>query len=210
EPLPGDRPLSQPRRGPVTVLGDSRSEARRTAFVLAAAAVVVAALIAGAIAYRAEVIRLWPKSSAAYAGLGLPVDSLGLVIEDVHYQPTFQGGHPVLAVSGVIRNLKDEPATVPLLRFSLLDRAGKLVVAKIARPIDPKIPGKAKRYFAVSLVDPPSTAHDLEVVFETAKPGAADPGPTDAVLSPAPAAAPAPVEAQPLPPGTIDALPDHG
>jgi len=192
-------------------------EARAKVAVWAAAGVVVAALIAGAIVFRDAVVRILPASQAAYAGIGLPVNTLGLVIEHIRAQPVFQGGRPVLAVSGSIRNLRDEVITAPSIRISLLDRAGKPVAAKIARPLEAKVPGRATRHFAITIVDPPASVHDLEVTFETAEKAApraapaevGPPAPMPAMPTATPAAAPSPVDAQPLPPGSQDALPQH-
>jgi predicted Zn finger-like uncharacterized protein len=176
------------------------------AFVWAAAAALVVALIAAAVLFRAEVARLWPASSAVYAAVGLPVDNLGLVIESVHVEPTFQGGRPVLSLTGAIRNVKGRAATAPPLRVSLLDRAGKPIAARIARPLDPRIPPGARRHFAIAITDPPANAHDLRIAFEVATPQRA----AAAAPIPPPPPARAPVDAQPLPPGTPDALSEHG
>ncbi len=109
-------------------------EAKGKVLVWAASAAIVAALIAGAIVFRAQVVQLLPASQAAYAGLGMPVSAL--VIEKVHAEPAFQGGRPVLSVTGQIRNTRDAAATVPSLRVSLLDRKGKPMAVKVARPVD--------------------------------------------------------------------------
>jgi len=182
--------------------------------VWAAAGIVVVALIVGAIVFRDTVVRLLPASQAAYAGIGLPVNTLGLVIENVHAQPVFQGGRPVLAVTGAIRNLHEAVVTAPPIRISLLDRTGKPVAAKVATPLDARVPGRATRHFAITIVDPPASTHDLEVTFETAGKTAA---PRAALAEVGPAApppatalgAPAAVDAKPLPPGSQDALPQH-
>jgi predicted Zn finger-like uncharacterized protein len=193
-----------------------RKEAAGKVAVWAVAGVVVVALIAGAILFRAEVVRILPASQAAYAGLGLPVNALGLVIEGVSAKPVFQGGRPVLAVTGAIRNVRDGAATAPPIRISLLDRAGKAVAAKVATPLDAHVPGHAVRHFAIAIVDPPASVHDLEVTFEAPAKGAAAHGPAPvhapvAAAAPAPehASGPAPIEATPLTPGSQDALPQH-
>lgn len=160
-----------------------RKEAARKVLVLAGAAAAVAALIGGLIVLREQVVHLWPGSSPAYAGLGLPVDTLGLVVEEVRFEPAFQGGRPVLSVTGAIRNVKDQAQIAPPLRISLLDRDGEPVAAKIARPIDGRIPGGAKRYFALSIVDPPANAHALEVRFEKAAAEPAGAGRADAAAA---------------------------
>jgi predicted Zn finger-like uncharacterized protein len=192
------------RRRPVPRRGAPRKEAAGKVFVWIGTAAAVAVLIAGAIVFRAEVVRLWPKSGAAYAGLGLPVNSLGLVIEGVRAEPTFQGGRPVLSVTGAIRNVRDEAADAPPIRISLLNRAGKLVAGKLARPLDPRIPAGGKRHFAIAIVDPPSSLHDLQVTFEPSASKAAAPRAAEAVFTTEP------VEAQPLPPGTPESLSEHG
>ena len=202
-------PAARNPRGPRTAPG---KEAIGKVVVWVVAAGVMVALIAGALIYRAAIVRLLPASQAAFAGVGLPVNTLGLVIENVHAKPVFQGGRPVLAVTGSIRSVGDEPVTAPAIRISLLDRAGKPVAAKIATPLDARVPPRATRHFAITLIDPPASAHDLEVTFATAASGVAS-----AVAPVAPAehtaqgagAAPAPVDAQPLSPGSEDALPQH-
>jgi predicted Zn finger-like uncharacterized protein len=187
-------------RGPSAV--GPRGEARGKVAVWAAAAALVAGVVAGAIAFRGEVVKLVPRSQAAYAGLGLPVNSLGLVIEGVRAEPTFAGGRPVLSVTGDIRNVKDAAVNAPALRVNLLNRQGQAIAAKIVRPIDPRVPAGATRHFAIAISDPPSNAHDLEVLFET--------GGRRTAIAPVPAAPPAPVEAQPIPAGSPDALAEHG
>jgi predicted Zn finger-like uncharacterized protein len=181
-----------------------RQEPAGKALVWGGSAAVVAALIAAAVIFRAQVVELLPASQAAYAGLGMPVQSL--VIEKVHAEPTFQGGRPVLAVTGQIRNRRDTAAMVPSLRVSLLDHGGKPVAVKVARPIDAQAPARAVRHFAIAIVDPPAGVHDLEVTFDTPAKAAAGKGATpraaEAILS-------APADATPLPPGSPDALPPH-
>ena len=192
-------PAPHLRARPAAARARPKTEARNTAFVWIGMAAVVAAMIAAALVFRTEVVRLWPQTSAAFAGVGLPVNSLGLVIEAVRFEPTFQGGRPVLSVTGMIRNVRATPITSPPIRISLLDKAGKPLSAKIAQPIDADIPGGAKRYFAVAIADPPSGAADLDVTFE----------PNAPVPPAAPPAGPAPIEAAPLPAGTPHALPGH-
>jgi predicted Zn finger-like uncharacterized protein len=190
-----------------------RREARGKVVIWAGSAVAAGMLIAAAIGFRAQVVQLFPASQAAYAGLGMPVSALA--IEKVHVDPVFQGGRPVLAVTGQVRNLRDEPALSPPLRVSLLDRFGKPVAIKVARPINTAVPAKAVRYFAISIVDPPASVHDLEVAFDAEGKGKGKGGKgasAKAAVPPsaaAPPAGPQPVEAKALPPGSPDALPTH-
>jgi len=216
-PPPDEIVVEEPRaveaEAPIALPPRRRSEPRRAprgagsvlAWVVAAA--IVVGLVAGLLVFRGEVTRLVPAARPVYAGVGLPANPLGLVIEAVKVDPGFQGGRPVLAVSGQIRNVRGAMASAPSLRVSLLDKDGKAVAAKVAQPIDPKVPAGAVRHFAIAIVDPPANVHDLKVTFEEAAkrpaPGAPAPRAAEAVM-----AAP-PVEAQPLPVGSPDALPKH-
>jgi predicted Zn finger-like uncharacterized protein len=173
----------------------ARREANGKVIVLGVSAVVIAALVAGAIVFRAQVVQLLPASQAAYAGIGLPVANL--VIEKVHADPAFQGGRPVWSVTGQLRNLRAAETDAPPLKISLTDRFGKPVATKIARPIDAAVPPHAVRHFAITIVDPPASAHDLEVTFDLADKGR----PAAPAAGAAPAGAPAPAipAAQPAP-----------
>ncbi len=205
-PMPAvDDLVIEPRVGEIPYIPTRAPAAKRIAnskvLIWAASAVVAAGLIASAIVFRAEVVNLVPASQAAYAGLGLPVSNLA--IEQVHADPAFQGGRPVLSITGQIRNLRDAPANSPPVRVSILDRLGHPIATKIARPIDAAVPAHAIRHFSISIVDPPAGSHDLEVSFEPTLKGARPP----VSVPVAAAAAPQPAEAKPLPPGSPDALP---
>jgi predicted Zn finger-like uncharacterized protein len=197
-------------------------EAAATGIVWAGMAAALVLMIALAIIFRVDVVRLWPRTASAYAGVGLPVNSLGLVIEGVRFEPSLQEGHAALSVSGMIRNIENEPVVTPPLRISLLNAEGKAVATKIARPADARIPPGETRHFAIALLDPPATAKELEVAFAPREPVSVkvkqgDPAPAaqhapGPALRPAaapPAPALAPIEAQPLQPGSPDALPSH-
>jgi predicted Zn finger-like uncharacterized protein len=198
-------PPEPPRRRPSLTPVERRSSGGGVIGWVAAAAVVVG-LVAGLLVFRSEVARLVPATRPVYASLGLPANPLGLVIEGVKVDPAFQGGRPVLAVSGRIRNVRAATVTSPSLRVSLLDKDGKPLAAKVAQPIDPRVPAGAVRHFAIAIVDPPIGVHDLKVTFDdSAKPGASvSPRAAEAL-----AVGPTPLDAQPLPAGSPDALPKH-
>jgi predicted Zn finger-like uncharacterized protein len=197
-------------------------EAVTTGVVWAGMAVAMVAMVASAVIFRVNVVKLWPGSAAAYAGVGLPVNRLGLTIENIRAEAALQDGHAALSVTGIIRNVEDKPAAAPPLRVTLINKAGKVVAVKLAAPADPLIPPGGVRHFVVTLLDPPTTAADLEVAFDldhrapAAKAahgeppapkrlelrGSAEPG--------APAASAAAVDAHPLPPASPYALPKEG
>jgi len=186
EPPPGTEAQKTAVRRPAAA-----REANGKVLVWGASAVVIVALIAGLIVFRAQVVEVLPASQKAYAGLGLPVASLA--IEKVRAEPAFQGGRPVLSVTGQLHNLRAEAAQAPSLRVSLLNRFGKAVAVKVARPIDAAVPAHATRYFAITLVDPPAAMHDLQVTFEPPGKGGAAAAP----IAPAADARPVASDAKP-------------
>lgn len=143
-------------------------EAATAGIVWSGMGVALLALVVSGVVFRGKVVDIWPSAAAAYAGVGLPVNRIGLIIEDVRAEAALQDGHAALAVSGVMRNIEDHPVTAPPLRISLLNKSGKVVAAKLASPADPTIPPGETRHFAISLIDPPTTASGLEVAFELA------------------------------------------
>ena len=167
----------------------------------------VAALMIGAVVFRIDVVRLWPRTAGAYAKVGLTVNPVGLSPENVLATPGLQDGHVAVMVNGVVRNVETRPRRPTPLRVTLLDKAGKPLVNTIVRigsaPIDP---GKTAPFNA-SFVDPPAAAVGVQVefVFEapeapSGRPGSMPPaiklrGPAQPALPALPA--PKPVEALP-------------
>ncbi|WP_296600710.1 DUF3426 domain-containing protein [Phenylobacterium sp.] len=195
---PSRKPAPEKKASPALVAG------------LTALAVVTAALGA-AVIFRQQVVGIAPATAPIFAAIGLPVNTLGLVIE-AKSQPAFQAGRPVLSVTGSIRNVNKSPTEAPPMRISLLDRNGKAVGGMVAQPLNAKIPPGATRYFAVTLPDPPAGVRELDIAFEPASKGKAAPethGEPAAHAEGAAPPAPAPVEAQPLPADSPDALKKH-
>ncbi len=174
----------------------------------------LALLLMAAVVFRVDVVRLWPKSASAYAGIGLPVNRVGLTIEGVHAQPSLQDGRPALVVSGLMRNIRARAVTAPPLSIVLLDKDGKRLAVKHVSPGDTLVPPGQTRSFAVSLVDPPIAASDLEVTFLISGPAMPAPKPISAprLTTGAPDAkvmllSPSIPDVRPLPPASPYALP---
>jgi predicted Zn finger-like uncharacterized protein len=130
----------------------------------------LAVMIGLVIVMRQDVARIWPRTAGAYAMVGLPVNLVGLAIENQHAQPTLKDGHAALVVTGSLRNIRDRPVAAPALRISLLNPAGKAVAVKIADPGGARIPPGEARRFSVDLIDPPVSATDVEIAFAELKP----------------------------------------
>lgn len=216
---------------------DSRKtrQAMAAGVVWAGLAAAFALVLGAAVIFRVDVVRLWPRAASAYAGVGLPVNSLGLAIEGVRAEPSLEEGHAALSITGMIRNIEDKAVVAPALKISLLAKDDRPLVTRIARPADPRVPPGETRHFAITILDPPATAQSLEVSFDPAAVGghgeaagghgakaeperlslrpaqhtapAAPPHPESAAH--AEPAGPEPVEAVPLPPDSPDALHPH-
>jgi len=180
---------------------------------------VMIALLAAAVVFRVDIVRLIPRAAGAFATVGLPVNPTGLVFEKISARPALEEGHSALVVSGQVRNIEDREVTIPAIRIEVLDSAGKPVAAHVTSTAESLLKAGESRHFVVSLRDPPATAKDVEVAFLMgAKPAhapKATPGhaaaPAEPVLrSAAIEAAPIePVSAVPLEPAMTGALPQE-
>jgi len=124
-------------------------------------ALAVLALVALAIVFREGVVKAWPPTASLYAGVGLPVNVVGLVIEQPHFEAVLQEGHTGIAVSGVLRNITDHPVLAPPLRISVLNGEGKRVAGQYAALADNRIPASETRIFHTIILDPGISAATL-------------------------------------------------
>lgn len=90
-------------------------EAAAVGVVWASLLVAVTLVVGLAVVLRQDIARTWPRTAGAYALVGLPVNLVGLAIENQHAQPALRDGHAALVISGQLRNLRGQPiATLPL------------------------------------------------------------------------------------------------
>lgn len=212
--VPEDDLIVEPPREPEPVEDDldfvapvtpvRKPEKKKTPIGMAIAAGVIVALgLSGgaAVLLRQQIAGMIPGTAPIFAAIGLPVNTIGLVLEGVKGKPMFQGGRPVWSVTGAVRNVRDEAIAAPPIRFSLLNAEGEEVATLVADALSARVPPGGVRYFAVTMPDPPAGAEKLRVGFELPAKG-------EAHAAPAPAAAhpPEPAEAQPLPADSPDAL----
>lgn len=190
---------------PVTPVRRTEPEKRKKVPVgVAIAAGVLAGLVVlggGVVLLRQQIAGVFPGTAPVFAAIGLPVNTIGLVLEGVKSKPMLQAGRPVWSVTGAVRNVRDEAVTAPPLRLSLRDKSGKEVATLLADALNARVPPGAVRYFAITMPNPPAGAEELEVRFEPPAKAAA----AEAHAAPA-AAAHEPAEAQPLAADSPDAL----
>lgn len=193
--VPKRKPEAKKKRSPLMVAGVGLG-------------VVLALGLGAAVVFRQQVADLVPATAPVFAAIGLPVNTLGLVIDVDKPKAMLQAGRPVLSVTGTIRNVRKASIEAPPIRFHLLDKAGKPVASLLVQPLNAKVPPGATRYFAVSFPDPPVGATQLDVAFEPAPEGAAHVAEAGHA-APASPAGPEPVEAKALSPDSPDALTQH-
>ena len=122
-----------------------------------------------AVVFRADVVRLWPSAAGAFAAVQLPVNPVGLTIEDVHAQPSLQDGHPALIVSGQVRNIRPTPVISPPLKVVLRDKDGRELADDTVAPPDGAVPPGQSRRFSLNLIDPPTGAASADIDFAAVK-----------------------------------------
>jgi len=140
-------------------------QARLAGLIWGGVALLVVVLVICLVVFREAVVRAIPSTATAYKAIGLPVNRVGLTIEGVHAEPALQDGHAALSVSMTVRNVEDHPIDSPPLSIVLLNAQGKRVGGQIVHPSNPRIAPGEQKYFTVAILDPPLTAHDLEVTF---------------------------------------------
>lgn len=149
-------------------------EATTTGVIWAGMAAAMAVVVVAALIFRIDVVKILPGSAGAYAAVGLPVNTVGLVIDrgSIKAQPSMQDGHAVVIVTGSIRNITEHAVLSPPLRVELLSKDDKRVAGQLAAAADAKIPPGEVRHFSITFLDPPRSAKDLQIGFAT-EPGAA-------------------------------------
>src|SRR5579871_3071990 len=89
----------------------------RPRFSLSAVIAAMAALIAGLVIWRTDVVRLLPQTAAFFKLVGINVNLRNLAIEDVHVSTETVNGAPVTVIEGSIVATNFKPAEIPRLRF---------------------------------------------------------------------------------------------
>jgi predicted Zn finger-like uncharacterized protein len=132
---------------------------------LPAALLMLVALNAALVGWRADVVRLVPQTASLYAAIGLPVNLRGLAFANVASATETHEGVPVLVVEGSIVSANERVAEVPRLRFSVRNRGGQEIYAWTALPSRSVLAPGETLAFRSRLASPPPEAHDVLVRF---------------------------------------------
>ncbi len=202
-PAPAAPEAEPVRAAPHTVFRARREEKKRQtrlALVGGAWGLTAAALVAGlavTFIFRAEVVRLWPKSASAFALVGAPVNPFGLEFENVKLQRQSIGGAPVLSISGRVRNVSERAQAARPIELRLLDHKNEKVFSWSVMPEQKTLkPGEAAQ-FLTRIANAPVEAMQMEVTLLDKAPHASKSGDAIAMTHKRRAAAPVPEAALP-------------
>jgi predicted Zn finger-like uncharacterized protein len=131
----------------------------------AAVILILLAVNAGLIGWRAEVVRLVPQTAPLYAAIGLPVNLRGLAFAEISTRKEEQDGVPMLVIEGTIKSTSRRTADVPRLRFAVRNAQGQEIHAWTALPANTVLAPGDVLPFRTRLASPPPEAHAVLVRF---------------------------------------------
>jgi predicted Zn finger-like uncharacterized protein len=123
------------------------------------------ALDAALVGWRAQVVKAAPQTASLYAAIGLPVNLRGLTFNDVKTTAEVHDGVQVLIVEGNIASVSRRTVQVPRLRFSVRNRSGQEVYAWTALPERSLLSPGETLSFRSRIASPPHDTRDILVRF---------------------------------------------
>ena len=119
----------------------------------------------GLVAFRADIVRLFPQTASVYAAIGFEVNLRGLVFTEIVTRKDTQDGTSMLVVEGVIKSTSKRDTTLPRLRFAIRNAKGHEIYSWTALPARNTIAPGASVPFRSRLASPPPEAHAVLVRF---------------------------------------------
>ncbi|MCO5132541.1 MAG: zinc-ribbon domain-containing protein [Xanthobacteraceae bacterium] len=145
--------------------GDRPRRARRPILTLPVACVALAALAAGLVMWRAEIVRLLPQTALFYRMIGLEVNLRGLAIRDVKVTTETVDAKQVLVIEGNVVDIARKAVDLPRLRFVVRDARGVEIYAWNAVLEQARLKPGEKTRFRSRLATPPQEARHIDVRF---------------------------------------------
>ena len=155
---PEDKPLKRPRAA-------VKPKRKLPVPSLSTIAMVLGAVLAALLIWRADVVRVMPQTASLYAAIGLPVNLRGLAIEDIQAAKEVQDGIAVLVIEGQIVNKTRMMLEVPRLRLAMRNGAGAEIYNWTALPSRPVLGPYEVQPFRTRLASPPGDGKDVMVRF---------------------------------------------
>jgi predicted Zn finger-like uncharacterized protein len=127
--------------------------------------VILVALNAALIGWRADVVKIVPQTASLFAAIGLPVNLRSLVFEGISSTKDTQDGVTVLVIEGNVTNPTSRPVDVPRLRLAVRDQDGHEVYSWTVLPARSVLGAHESLPFRSRLASPPAEGRDLVVRF---------------------------------------------
>lgn len=121
-------------------------------------------VLGAAFVFRVDVVDAWPRAAGAYAAVGLPVDPVGVAVEDLRAELADAETGPVLVVEGVLRNVAGFERPAPALKAQILDGAGALIAEWAVDLESPVLQAGGAERFRTTFPAPPEGGVRVEVV----------------------------------------------
>lgn len=150
--------------------GDSGKGRSRLPAVLVAVVLIVAGVLAGAWFGRHQIMAWVPQAAGIYAGLGLPVQTVGvgLRFQNVAGERVVEDGVDTLIVRGFIANISGGVQDLPHLKLTLYDAQEQPIQSMVSRPPQPTLEPDSTAGFRLTLENPAAAARRFEVDWTVA------------------------------------------
>ncbi|MCF6292206.1 MAG: zinc-ribbon domain-containing protein [Robiginitomaculum sp.] len=126
-------------------------------------------LFVGSWVFKADMVRIWPKTASIYSALGAKVNIVGLEVHDITAVRKIRGGTSVLQISGTVVNISKRKQQVPLLTAEILDDKDQPVFSWLVETKTKELDKGEKFSFTTDFREPPVGALRVIVMFADQK-----------------------------------------
>ncbi|ALK07984.1 hypothetical protein [Blastochloris viridis] len=125
----------------------------------------VVAMVAAALIWRSDLVRLSPSLGGFFQALGMPVNLRGLEFHEVKAVRDVKDGIPVLSVEGYVFNPGPKAAEISKLRMAVVGPNGRELYAWTAEPAQPMLSAGESFMMRSRLASPPQDGQEVLVRF---------------------------------------------
>jgi len=149
------RELRKPKAGAAAAVAPKKPQKTDGAWSAAILLLSLVTIGMAAIGFREKIVRAAPALAPAYAGLGLPVNLLGLELRSVRSQIAQDGDRKLLTIEGEIVNLRRDQNRVPPVALTVRGANGQAKYAWTTSAPKTRLDGGETIAFRARLASPP-------------------------------------------------------